>query len=61
MKTNWVCPKCKKMITTHIKTYPPICYNAKAHCSVGAQMEESNATTRKAIQGTASPVTDQRE
>lgn len=58
MKTNWVCPKCKKMITTHIKTYPPICYNAKAHCSVGAEMEEDNATVRKAIQGTTGPVTD---
>lgn len=50
MKTNWVCPKCNKMITTHIKTYPPICYNVKAHCSVGAEMEESNGRPKDPVQ-----------
>ncbi len=58
MKTNWVCPKCNKMITTHIRTYPPICYNTKAHCSVATEMEEQNATARKAIQGTTGPISD---
>lgn len=54
MKTNWVCPKCKAMITTHVKTYPPICQNIKSHCSVGVTMEEENENARGSVQGTVS-------
>lgn len=50
MKTNWVCPKCKAMITTHVKCYPPICQNVKAHCSVGVTMEESNGRPKDPVQ-----------
>lgn len=57
MKTNWVCPKCKAMITTHVKTYPPICQNVQSHCSVGVTMEENSGRTKKTIQGATDPVT----
>ena len=38
--TNWQCPKCGDKITTHIKTYPPVCHNQYNHSRNGETMEE---------------------
>jgi hypothetical protein len=59
MKTNWMCPKCNEQITTHIKTWPPVCHNQKVHSTQSITMEEANASSRKPIQRIADPGADE--